>query len=807
MSLETANQLPAETTGISLNRTTYLKYDATPDSPNDSHRQDAREAVSNYDQTIDFFPLAVDGIWPAKSTSNVSPSEARPEEEICCTCTKIYKKIKHIRFEKKGNEHGIFLAALPHTLLESKCKLCRFFNVMRMHHYITPVIYSLYAFPGHQLLFEIASTKGPREKLNMYRPPEETPLYAVVKGWKRRLTTSDVMKTEPYQSFFIINKAIVSGVRLHVESKMKIPSIFGRQFEHWSINYEIVREWMAECSNNNACGPHNGRFPRSVVLYLIECQTRKIIRWDSKDKVDYAALSYVWGNSVPRITEDTHLRSLPDVCPNVIEDALTVTKNLGIPFLWVDCFCISSNPSTKHQQIARMDLVYKHSKVTIIAASSSGADYGLPGVGMARMNHPVQLNLASNLFTSISPSVDPIHTSSIYNTRGWTYQEQFFSQRQLIFTDTELYFKCSRQLSRESFGVVMSHYHRNGLQPTHQLRDKYLKHSKNHGYRYYTGTMGLYRREDTENQEKPQSLSFFETHVENYTRRNLTYASDSLAAVQSILDRFLYEKPPIEHIYGIPFIPDNEVHQGPSSRGLKNYELDVACGLLWTHGTMFIPRCRRWDFPSWSWCGWEGEVHWLVGGVATEREPGEVEPFGNQIFYADENDQLKPVSQWRRHQGFGYPSQLRIISRCLHLQATRTRLPDQGMTLYSDRQGDWKQKISPPYECYAYYLGQNGGIVQCIDQMGKMAHVRIHLTIAPEWDMDSSLSCFGVVGLSTAVNTCLLLVYKPVDKDGTICSTFNDTSSPGYLERLGVAIVPTEWYDQQESFPCDFWLA
>jgi hypothetical protein len=56
--------------------------------------------------------------------------------------------------------------------------------------------------------------------------------------------------------------------------------------------------------------------------------------------------------------------------PDTIEDAITVTRNLGFQYLWIDRYCIDQqNEKEASAQIRQMDLVYKNAEITIIAAA------------------------------------------------------------------------------------------------------------------------------------------------------------------------------------------------------------------------------------------------------------------------------------------------------------------------------------------------------------------------------------------------------------------------------------------------------
>jgi hypothetical protein len=99
-----------------------------------------------------------------------------------------------------------------------------------------------------------------------------------------------------------------------------------------------------------------------------------------------------------------------------------------------------------------------------------------------------------------------------------------------------------------------------------------------------------------------QSLrgKFFEvlTHIELYTKRRLTFDSDSINAISGVLNLYRNSKPKISHCCGIPMILE-QFSWTDSKRE------SIAISLSWRHlngGT------RRPEFPSWSWAGWEGSV-------------------------------------------------------------------------------------------------------------------------------------------------------------------------------------------------------
>jgi hypothetical protein len=90
----------------------------------------------------------------------------------------------------------------------------------------------------------------------------------------------------------------------------------------------------------------------------------------------YAALSYCWGGFQQVTSTTAKLEQYQNRLdfrsfPKTIHDALTVTRSLGIPYLWVDALCIlQDDEDDKAREIQKMGDVYSNAMITISAASA-----------------------------------------------------------------------------------------------------------------------------------------------------------------------------------------------------------------------------------------------------------------------------------------------------------------------------------------------------------------------------------------------------------------------------------------------------
>lgn len=157
------------------------------------------------------------------------------------------------------------------------------------------------------------------------------------------------------------------------------------ELENANIDFPQLKAWQEECCNTHTSSCAKPDEPEPIAgMKVIDVFTRGII--PATLDLDYAALSYVWGTG----NQETPQNGLPNPAPKTIEDALEVTKMLGIPYLWVDRYCIRQDrEDEKHDQISRMHLIYHNAHVTIIAAAGTGPEDGIPGIrGTPRISQP-----------------------------------------------------------------------------------------------------------------------------------------------------------------------------------------------------------------------------------------------------------------------------------------------------------------------------------------------------------------------------------------------------------------------------------
>ena len=312
---------------------------------------------------------------------------------------------------------------------------------------------------------------------------------------------------------------------------------------------------------------------------------------DSEDDGSYAALSYVWGQAaLPQLTKSTDENfrrpgSLNnDMLPSTLDDAIIVAQGLGEKYIWVDCLCImQDDDADKLKFIHQMDSIF--ASVTIVAASGVDVKSGLPGIkpkSRAREQTSFKIkgvSLLATLDQGGSGEMCSYLGESKWYRRGWTFQEKLFSRRALIFAPEQVYWECQRaSWCEDGFWETMK-------SPT------------------------IYRQcfseEDFRQPWSSDVHGFERTYrklVDEYSVRTLTKLSDGLDAFAGILNHFERQAGQ-EFLWGLPTAFLSTALTWPCDRDVKR-RLDKRTLRAEDGTTTLCP------FPSWSWVGWVGEIHY-----------------------------------------------------------------------------------------------------------------------------------------------------------------------------------------------------
>ncbi len=527
-------------------------------------------------------------VWTITPKAWFFRDDAKNEEstDLCSQCSQIdFKAIFSLdpqMIGSSGNRTCSF-SGLSRTMLISRCPACRAFATTVYNEYNesneNALNLSIDKFEGHLVAqssgelcgYGITSDFLTNQSVILKIELLMIPMPLRARPWDSfrflRPYGSQVPRWEyAHARGIILPAAIPESAHIAFKTLKTVKGFcFGIPLEE-RVNHQRISTMLHRCQKlHPECCTKNGLgFPQNA--RVVDCETRRVV--SMVDGLAYFALSYVWGSpndaGGSRPLDKVELSDcLPQVLPQMIEDALNMTVRLGHRYLWIDFFCIDQcHSADKRFQIKQMANIYSHASATICALGAH-PELGLPGVSRSR---PVSESFRSQDVTYIRiPEPDSLRRTlreSVWITRGWTFQEAILSQRCLFFTDKQASLVCHTSHQTETIS---------------QLADDWLWGSN---VNIFTAVLG------DEISEGDLSFGFFVNH---YQGRHLSYELDALDAFKGLLSLA-----PTQSYFGILLPRSFKKHTKAS--------IAFAYGLLWQVDDIEErPRELRANFPSWSW--------------------------------------------------------------------------------------------------------------------------------------------------------------------------------------------------------------
>lgn len=308
------------------------------------------------------------------------------------------------------------------------------------------------------------------------------------------------------------------------------------------------------------------------------------------EAVQYATLSYRWGQSLPLKTMSTniaeHCKGIPlDSFPQTLKDGIKVAKAFGFRYLWVDALCIIQDDDQDWaEQAAAMTDIYHGCSLNISAAHSQDCNSGL-----RRKLHDYACVVASSgeqesHLVALSAPMSKrggLITVGPLDQRGWVFQESLVSPASLRYNMSGIEWDCRT-------GVFNSE----GIMSESGTIHPFVEQNTKQGWNEFlsAGKASIYR---SLQQTTPEQRMVYTWHdfVSDYSSKVLTVKQDKLPAVAGIAAHF-----------------ERYQHWNYVAGLWKEY---FWTGLTWTRA--YRDENLIWcegRAPSWSWASVDGSVQY-----------------------------------------------------------------------------------------------------------------------------------------------------------------------------------------------------
>lgn len=364
--------------------------------------------------------------------------------------------------------------------------------------------------------------------------------------------------------------------------------------------------------NHDSCKPPSEfqKSPKRLINVGNETQNPFLVEISpGAQQLKWVSLSYCWGeepslkltaNTMNRLRNGTPLAQFDPT----IQDAVLVTRALGITYIWIDALCIIQDDHAEdwNAQASKMDEIYGGSTMTLVVASSNSVMSGflkereLQYIPILWPENPARdsfyTNNTAKVFLSAEWDKNEDELNGPWSNRGWTMQEGLLPSRLLHYTSSQMIWKCCEE-DRFERGV------------TKRLDDElaeFLTYSDNtafgSGWLWNLGTFMKFKRlpdylpssMDYPLTLAPETFRLWYDLIEEYTQKRFKHISDRLMAIS-----------------GLAKIFSNTIRSHEYAAGL--WKPDLIRGLIWhIKGAKLISRQSSHDiqaintaFPSWSW--------------------------------------------------------------------------------------------------------------------------------------------------------------------------------------------------------------
>ena len=319
--------------------------------------------------------------------------------------------------------------------------------------------------------------------------------------------------------------------------------------------FQLANAWIKDCHvahpecTSLVKAPKGGaKLPTRVVDVGYLNGSQHIRLFETSDQVGkWIALTYCWGIDPFLRTTSQNIEALKreiefSSLPQTLQDAVIITRQLGIRYLWIDALCILQDSELDWQaESANMPTIYTNAYVTIAAVGAQNSHQGMlnPRGWVAEQPDSCTVRLNRKSVVNFRMPINHLTCVDFLSRRAWCLQEKVLSPRVLSFGSSQMTFTCSQSHLTEG----------NYLRDGQEKRD--LMTAKNE----------LYLRVAQVSRDQFGTNLFYHVALRklhkcwygilaDYTQRTLTFPKDKLIAISGVAD-YIRRETSYEYLAGI----------------------------------------------------------------------------------------------------------------------------------------------------------------------------------------------------------------------------------------------------------------
>lgn len=355
--------------------------------------------------------------------------------------------------------------------------------------------------------------------------------------------------------------------------------------------FELSKVWLHSCLTLHKICRLSETFATTLPTRIIDVGptdgSQEPFLWETSGQWGpYVTLSYRWAQNQAAITRKDTLQQhkaeiLMSSLPQVMRDAVRITRRLAFRYLWIDALCIIQDSYQDWAaQSAQMSKIYRDSILTIAAID---------------VIEPTETCLNGPVHVGGNHGMRPL---GCLDSRAWVVQEQLLSPRVVSYTTSGLFWDCTSLCASAAYPTGI---------PIRFDRDFVKRESRIFKEAVRTGVLVSI---NTAIETKVHSS--WQRVVESYSLCSMTKESDKLIAMKGIADE-------------TAIVKNDEFLAGLWKKTLWK-------DLLWWVDLSTIPfrqhngkpsrRSREFQAPTWSWASVMNPVSYQWPATTNNYPPG-----------------------------------------------------------------------------------------------------------------------------------------------------------------------------------------